>query len=581
MSARGVRMARELPRRPGGRPGRRAAAAVAAPRGPVCVLAGAGTGKTRTITRRIAHLVRTRPRRAGAGPRGDVHRARRRGDAHPAARARRVGACRRGPSTPRRCASCATSGRRWSATSRGSCWRASCGSSGRPRAGRGAGTGRRRSLRDLAGEIEWAKATLVTPGDYPAAVAAPAPRHPGARRAGRRRLRRLRGAQEPRRSCSTSTTCCCTPRPRSRSTAAVAEEFRDRYRCFVVDEYQDVTPLQQRVLDAWLGGRDDLTVVGDANQTIYSFAGATPRLPARLPPAVPGGRRGAAGRATTGPPRRSSPLANRVIGAARGRPAGTRLQLIGQLPPGPEPRVRRARRRARRGRGRRARRSGAGRRRHAGRGDRGAVPGQRPVRGLRAGAHRGRDPVPGARRRAVLLAAPRCGRRSTALRAAGPRARTREPLPDVGARRAGPLGLTDEPPGGAAQRAQWESLLALVELAEELRRRRTDGRPAPVLPPSSTPRADAAHPPTVQGVTLASLHAAKGLEWDAVFLVGLVDGTLPIQHAEGDDAGDRGGAPAALRRRHPGAAAAVAVVGAVAPTRWAVAAVGAAASCTG
>ena len=58
---------------------------------------------------------------------------------------------------------------------------------------------------------------------------------------------------------------------------AVAEEFRDRYRCFVVDEYQDVTPLQQRVLTAWLGERDDLTVVGDANQTIYSFTGASPR----------------------------------------------------------------------------------------------------------------------------------------------------------------------------------------------------------------------------------------------------------------------------------------------------------------
>src|SRR5690606_25867780 len=58
---------------------------------------------------------------------------------------------------------------------------------------------------------------------------------------------------------------------------AVAQEFRDRYRCFVVDEYQDVTPLQQRVLDAWRGDRDDLTVVGVANQSIYSFTGATPR----------------------------------------------------------------------------------------------------------------------------------------------------------------------------------------------------------------------------------------------------------------------------------------------------------------
>ena len=57
---------------------------------------------------------------------------------------------------------------------------------------------------------------------------------------------------------------------------AIAETFREQYRTFVVDEYQDVTPLQQRVLNAWLGERDDLTVVGDANQTIYSFNGASP-----------------------------------------------------------------------------------------------------------------------------------------------------------------------------------------------------------------------------------------------------------------------------------------------------------------
>ena len=59
--------------------------------------------------------------------------------------------------------------------------------------------------------------------------------------------------------------------------AAMAAAVRDQYRCLLVDEYQDVSPIQQRLLDLWLGDRDDLTVVGDANQTIYSFAGATPR----------------------------------------------------------------------------------------------------------------------------------------------------------------------------------------------------------------------------------------------------------------------------------------------------------------
>src|SRR5699024_3046808 len=118
--------------------------------------------------------------------------------------------------------------------------------------------------------------------------------------------------------------------------SAVAEEFRNRYRCFVVDEYQDVTPLQQRLLDAWLGSRDDLTVVGDANQTIYSFAGASARPLLSFTRRFP-----EANLVRLERDYRSSPqvvrFANAVSDAARPRPAGWRLRLRGRREVWPEP----------------------------------------------------------------------------------------------------------------------------------------------------------------------------------------------------------------------------------------------------
>ncbi|MDQ1512520.1 MAG: ATP-dependent helicase UvrD/PcrA, partial [Microbacteriaceae bacterium] len=310
----------------------------------------------------------------------------------------------------------------------------------------------------------------------------------------------------------------------------IAQEFRDRYRCFVVDEYQDVTPLQQRVLDAWLGERDDLTVVGDANQTIYTFAGASPRhlleFPRRFPEAVV---------VRLQRDYRSTPqvvaAANTLIGAARDRPAGSRLRLVGQRPSGPEPdftehddepaeaaavatRIRRM---------------------IAG----GTPPSEIAVLfRINAQSESYEQALTEAgvpyqvRGGERFFHRPEIRRAMSAIRMGG--AGSGALVDDVRAVLA-PVGLTPDPPGGATQRTQWESLLALVELAEELVavEEQADLRR---FAAELEARADAAHPPTVQGVTLASLHAAKGLEWDVVFLVGLVDGTLPIQHADGDEA---------------------------------------------
>src|SRR5690606_3039575 len=68
----------------------------------------------------------------------------------------------------------------------------------------------------------------------------------------------------------------------------VAATVRAQYRHFVVDEYQDVSALQQRLLDLWVGDRDDVCVVGDPSQTIYSFAGASPDHLLGFPRRYPG-----------------------------------------------------------------------------------------------------------------------------------------------------------------------------------------------------------------------------------------------------------------------------------------------------
>jgi DNA helicase-2/ATP-dependent DNA helicase PcrA len=507
-------------------------AAVCAPRGPVCVLAGAGTGKTRTITRRIAQLIRT-----GHVAPGQVlavtFTARAAGEMRTRLRDWGIGGVQ-----ARTFHAAALRQLRyfWPRVVGDELWpllERKLRLVGQAAQRVGASTGAD-DLRDFAGEIEWAKASLVAPEDYPAAVAAA-----------------RRDSPVPAAQVGAIYTAYEELKNRSRvldfgdlllhtaaaleEHSAVAQEFRDRYRCFVVDEYQDVTPLQQRVLDAWLGTRDDLTVVGDANQTIYSFAGAAPRylleFTKRFPDAVTVRLR----RDYRSTPQVVS-LANRVISAARDRPRGARLQLEGQQPAGPEPLFAEHDDEPAEsaavadaiaellGQGVAAAEIAVLYRVNA---QSEAYEQALDARGIpfqvRGGERFFQRPEVRAAIRALRAAA-----------TAGSAGSAGELGIAVRAVLAG-QGLTAQPPGGSTARSRWESLRALAELADDLTASAPDADLSQLVAELDA-RAEAAHPPAVQGVTLASLHSAKGLEWDAVFLVGLAEGTLPIQYAEGDPA---------------------------------------------
>lgn len=106
----------------------------------------------------------------------------------------------------------------------------------------------------------------------------------------------------------------------------------------------------------------------------------------------------------------------------------------------------------------------------------------------------------------------------------------------------GSLGYTERAPrSDSATRAKWESLRALVSLADTMARRAAeDGETLSLagFAQEIERRAATQEAPVVDGVTLASLHSAKGLEWDAVFLVGLSEGLMPISFADTPDAMD-------------------------------------------
>ncbi|MFC8304424.1 ATP-dependent DNA helicase UvrD2 [Specibacter sp. NPDC057265] len=396
----------------------------------------------------------------------------------------------------------------------------------------------RAAIRDLAAEIEWAKVSMLTPETY--LLKALDRGEPGGldKVAVGRLFQGYEDVKADRNLIDFEDVLLITVGI-LQEDARVAATVREQYRHFVVDEYQDVSPLQQRMLDLWLGGRDELCVVGDASQTIYSFTGATPRHLLDFPQRYP-----AANVVKLVRDYRSTPqvvgLANTLLSSRRsgGLSADSLwskpLELVAQRPGGPQPEF------------------------------------------LECTDDEAEAAAVAARIKALIAGGTQASEIAVLFRTNGQSEAYEQALTDTGvgyqlrggerffARkevrdamlqlRAASRAEQDEPLGqlvrdvlnnlgyqpqapktGGAVRERWESLSAIVALADELLVSRSTEEHRFTLADfvaELQDRASAQHAPTVQGVTLASLHSAKGLEWDAVFLVGLSEGLMPISFAD-------------------------------------------------
>ena len=508
-----------------------------AARGPVCVLAGAGTGKTRAITYRIAYaalsgtvdpahvLALTFTVRAAGELRG---RLRQLGVGQVRASTFHAAALRQlnyfwprvvGGRPPQLIDSKAGLVREAAKRARVRL------------------DGTQGALADTAAEIEWAKVIQVRPDGYPAAAAAAG----RSAVAGADNLAAVYAAYEElrreRHLIDFESVLELTAAMLIDSRVA-AGQVHDIFRHFVVDEYQDVNPLQKLLLEAWLGDRDDLCVVGDPNQMIYSFTGATSTYLTGFTTEFP-----AAAVVRLVRDYRSTPqvvaVANQLITSA--------APLVAQRPPGPRPVLTEYPDDA-------AEAAGLAHRARtlmtAG------VPAREIAILVRVNADTERFElalaeaglpyvIRGAERfydRPVVRQALVLLRGAARGEAAGD---SSDPLPDSvrhvlaglggygGAgsppRSGGGLGGV-VPSGNNTARENWESLAAIAQLADDMHAAGPEATLADFSAELSM-RADLGHAPAVDGVTLASMHAAKGLEWDAVLLPGLVEGLMPIMHA--------------------------------------------------
>lgn len=377
-------------------------------------------------------------------------------------------------------------------------------------------------LRDLVSEVSWCKVSNVLPEAYPSlarvagrTVGSLQPEQVARVLAGYEKL-----LQERRRIDFDDILLCAVALLSEHDE--VADQVRRTYRHLVVDEYQDVSPVQQRLVDLWLGDSHDVCVVGDPAQTIHSFAGARSSFLQDFPRRHPGTRRIELVRDY-----RSTPQVVATANEVLRRSAEAHVTLVAQQPSGPTVQLEGAASEAAEAEAVAAwlaqlARSGV------------AWPqmavlyrinAQSPALEL-ALAERG---IPYQVRNAEnFYDRPEVRQALAALAAA---ARTEGELEAVPRIRAvvSALGWSSEAPqAGGRVRERWESQNALVESAIEIAGRLGHDVSLAGIVAELERRASLEQPPSVSGVTLSTLHSAKGLEWEAVALYGAHEGSIPF-----------------------------------------------------
>ena len=382
-------------------------------------------------------------------------------------------------------------------------------------------------LRDLASEIEWAKVSNVRPDAYEGLAAGRGREVSGLDTATVARvfgsyeeLKRDQGRMDM------EDVLLCSAALLSEDER-VAAEVRRQYKWFVVDEFQDVSPIQSALLDLWLGGREEICVVGDPAQTIYSFAGAR------------------ASYLLDFPTRFAAPTSVELVRNYRSTPqvvqaANTLLRgsstpgvlLRAQRETGPELTWREASDEIAEAEAVAA----EAKRLHEG---------GTPLREMavlfriNAQSEAFEEALTGAGVPYVVRGAARFFERqevkqAIALMRGEARASAEDSEADLVTKVCAVLsgmGWSTEAPTARGQaRDRWESLQALVSQATDFAAGAEGSLTAFVA--ELDRRAHEQHAPVAEGVTLATLHTAKGLEWDAVFLVGLQEGSMPITYAD-------------------------------------------------